>query len=196
MDSALGRFAAIDFETADTGADSACAVAIVVVDGLEIIRTAHHLIRPPRERFQFTYIHGITWEQVKNQPVFGELWPEAVKLLDGVEFLAAHNASFDRNVLRQCCAVSGLPMPSIPFECTVRLARQTWNVFPTKLPDVCRHLNLPLVHHDAESDATACAKIVIAARQAQLAGWVPNRNTNPRPRRRSNQSHGSVTNRE
>lgn len=166
MSTPHGRFAAIDFETADYGPDSACAVALVVVDGLTIVNSGHFLIRPPRQRFQFTYIHGITWEHVKDRPTFGDLWPAAAKLLDGVEFLAAHNAGFDRSVLRACCAVARLPEPTIPFKCTVQLARKTWNVRPTKLPDVCRFLNLQLKHHDAESDATACANIVIAARKA------------------------------
>jgi len=31
------------------------------------------------------------------------------------------------------------------------------------LPDVCRHLGLPLQHHNALSDAEACANIVLAA---------------------------------
>lgn len=166
MTSAHGRFAAIDFETADYGPDSACAVAVVVVDGLEIVRTVSHLIRPPRPHVVFTHIHGLTWEHVKDAPAFGDLWPTVAKELDGVEFLAAHNAPFDRNVLRACCAAAGLPEPAHRFECTVRIARKTWKVFPTKLPDVCRFLDLPLKHHDATSDATACANIVIAARRA------------------------------
>ncbi|MFA5187667.1 MAG: exonuclease, partial [Patescibacteria group bacterium] len=36
---------------------------------------------------------------------------------------------------------------------------------PTKLPDVCRRLKIPLNHHDAASDAEACARIVMAAMQ-------------------------------
>lgn len=123
-----GRFAAIDFETADYGPDSACSVALVVVDGLTIVNTGHFLIRPPRDRFHFTYIHGITWDHVKDQPTFGELWPAAAKLLDGVEFLAAHNAPFDRNVLRACCAAAGLPVPAIPFQCTVQVAQDLESV--------------------------------------------------------------------
>ena len=42
------------------------------------------------------------------------------------------------------------------------MARRAWNLRPTKLPDVCRHLGITLNHHDALSDALACAKIVIA----------------------------------
>lgn len=159
-----GRFAAIDFETADHGPDSACAVGIIVADGLKVTRKAHFLIRPPRKSFRFTHVHGITWKDVENEPAFAEIWPEAVKLLEGVEFLAAHNASFDRGVLEACCRVSGLSLPPVPFQCTVRIARNAWKLRSNRLPDVARHLGIPLNHHHAESDALACAGIVIAAR--------------------------------
>jgi DNA polymerase-3 subunit epsilon len=48
----------------------------------------------------------------------------------------------------------------------MRLARQTWGIYPTRLPDVCRRLRLPLDHHDPLSDARACAQIVIQAIEA------------------------------
>jgi DNA polymerase III subunit epsilon len=159
----LSRFAAIDFETADEGRDSACSMAIVVVEGLEVVARSYHLIRPPRRRFVFTYIHGLTWKDVANKPAFGEVWDDASAILAGVEFIAAHSASFDRSVLYNCCAVAGHPLPAQRFQCTVKLARQSWNLNPAKLPDVCRHLRLELQHHQAESDANACAQIVIAA---------------------------------
>ena len=41
-------FVAIDFETADYGPDSACAVALVRVEGSRIVRRSYFLIRPPR----------------------------------------------------------------------------------------------------------------------------------------------------
>lgn len=160
------RFAAIDFETADYKRDSACAVAIVIADGSQVIERAEYLIRPPRRRMVFSYLHGITWEQVEGQPSFAELWPEIAPRLDGVEFIAAHNAPFDAGVLRACCAAAGLDTPPAGFVCTVRVARDTWNIFPTKLPDVCRHLGIALRHHDAGSDAEACARIVISAAAA------------------------------
>ena len=57
----------------------------------------------------------------------------------------------------------GVEPPEIPFRCTVQLARQTWNIKPTKLNNVCDHLGITLKHHHAASDAEACALIVIAA---------------------------------
>ncbi|MBS1809540.1 MAG: 3'-5' exonuclease [Acidobacteria bacterium] len=159
------KFVAIDFETADYGPDSACSVALVRVEGNEIVAKTQTLIRPPRSRFQFTYIHGIKWEHVKNAPTFGEIWPTMEEFLQGADHFVAHNASFDRGVLQACCTASGLSMPALPFRCTVKLARQTWQLPSNKLNLVCEHLQIPLKHHDALSDAEACARIVIAAQQ-------------------------------
>jgi len=161
-----GPFVALDFETADYGSDSACALALVRVEGSTIVARQSCLIRPPRMSFTFSYIHGITWRHVKDQPVFADLWPSMAGLLNGAAFVAAHNAGFDRNVLRTCCERAQLPIPANPFVCTVRISRKTWKLRSAKLPDVCRHLGLPLRHHDAASDAEACARIVIAARES------------------------------
>jgi DNA polymerase-3 subunit epsilon len=156
-------FVALDFETADQGRDSACSIALVRVEGRTIVQREHRLIRPPRRTFVFTSIHGISWSQVADAPTFGELWPQLAPLLAGARFIAAHNASFDAGVMRACCEHAALPPPALPYLCTVKLARDTWNLRPTKLPDVCRHLGLALRHHDALSDAEACAAIVMAA---------------------------------
>jgi DNA polymerase III subunit epsilon len=163
---ALPCFVAIDFETADRDRDSACAVGLVRVRGTEIVERMQWLIRPPRRFFEFTYIHGITWERVARAPTFAALWPRLAQHLRDIDFVAAHNASFDRAVLQTCCAAAGVRPPAAPFECTMRLARAVWNLRPTKLPDVCRFLDIPLRHHDALSDAEACARIVLAAREA------------------------------
>ena len=156
-------FVAIDFETASHERDSACAVALVKVENCRITHRVFYLIRPPRRDFVFTYIHGITWRDVADKPTFGQLWPSLDKLCREAGMLVAHNASFDRSVLNACCMTYGLMQPQTPFLCTVRLARQVWNLHPTKLPDVCRHLGIALNHHNAASDAEACAQIVIAA---------------------------------
>lgn len=165
IESSFDTFVAIDFETADRWYDSACAVALVRVEGGKIVSTKSCLIRPPRRDFEFTYIHGITWPMVANEPNFGEIWPTMESILDGAIFLAAHNAAFDRSVLHTCCEAAGLEPPTISFQCTVTLARKQWGLYPTKLPNVCYHLGIDLNHHDPVSDATACARIVLAAQK-------------------------------
>jgi DNA polymerase-3 subunit epsilon len=159
-------FVAIDFETADYGSDSACAVGLVRVEGLKIVARETVLIRPPRPRIVFTYIHGITWPMVKDAPTFRDAWPRLAPLLEGATFLAAHNAPFDRGVLTACCCAHGVAAPALPFVCTVQLARRKWALKPANLPAVCRRLGIGLIHHNAGSDAEACARIVIAAAAA------------------------------
>ena len=163
----MSTFVAIDFETADPGADSACAVALVRVEGWEVVAKAVRLIRPPRRWIQFSYIHGIEWQHVADQPPFGDVWPQLMPLLDGADQLVAHNAPFDRDVLRACCEAAGpgnadgavslyrARSPGGPGTCGRRTCRPC-----------CRFLNIPLNHHDPLSDAEAAARIVIAARKA------------------------------
>jgi DNA polymerase-3 subunit epsilon len=160
-----GTFVAIDFETATKSPDSACAVALVRVENDELVRRETRLIRPPRPEFTFTYLHGISWHEVASAPTFGELWPTLLPMLEGAGFLAAHWATFDEGVLRACCAAARQRPPALRFECTVEWAKRVWGLRTAKLPDVCRHLGLRLDHHNAASDAEACARIMIAARR-------------------------------
>jgi DNA polymerase-3 subunit epsilon len=160
-------FLAIDFETAGYQRSSACAIGLVRVENQEIVRRASHLIRPPSPEFVFTWLHGISWEDVIYEPTFENLWPTIEPLFEGVDFLVAHNAPFDRSVLRACCEAGGIPFPETPFECTVKWARRVWNIRPTKLSDVCDRLGIPLRHHEAASDSEACARIMMEALKAE-----------------------------
>lgn len=155
------NFVALDFETASYSRHSACEIALVKVEGGEVTAQNAWLIRPPERRFDFTYLHGIDWEQVKDAPDFAQVMPEIDAFVDGVDFLAAHNASFDRSVMASACAHYHLEPPPQPYLCTVTLARRVWNIFPTKLNDVCAALDIDLTrHHRAGFDALACAEIV------------------------------------
>jgi DNA polymerase III subunit epsilon len=164
----MTTFAAIDFETANHGRDSACAVGVVVARGYRIFCRERYLIRPPARQFFFTRVHGLRWEDVQNAPTFVELWPTLRKLLAEADFLAAHNAGFDRSVLEQCCRAYRLRNLPKPFVCTMAVARKVWKMKRVALPNVCRRLRIPLRHHEAASDAEASARIVIAARKK---GW-------------------------
>ena len=165
----MTAFVAIDFETASHAPDSACAIGVVRAEGGEVVAREVRLIRPPAPAFHFTHIHGITWDDVQDAPDFAQVWRSLRPMLGGARFLAAHWAPFDRSVLAASCRTHGLVPPRLPFVCTVQLARAQWGIRPTKLPDVCRHLGLDLNHHEALSDALACAGIVL---RAQAEGWA------------------------
>ncbi len=156
-------FAAIDFETANYDRDSACAIGVSIVRNGRIAGLERRLIRPPSSIFEFTYIHGLTWKDVRKAPRFAEVWQELLPLFEDVNFLVAHNAPFDRGVLEACCARSGITPPSHRFVCTVQIARNFLKIRPAKLSNVCQRLQIPLDHHEAGSDAEACARILLVA---------------------------------
>ena len=164
----MSSFVAIDFETANGDGDSACAVAVAAGRDGRLTGTWSSRIRPPTSLFTFSHIHNLAWRDVRDAPAFDDIWPELKRRLRAADFVAAHNATFDSGVLAACCRRYGLRQPRLLFECTVQLAREQWSIYPTKLPDVCRRLGIPLRHHVAESDAEACARIVLAA---EAAGW-------------------------
>ena len=157
------KFLALDFETANYDGFSACALGLVTVEDGVITNETHWLIRPPEEYFEprFIDLHGITWEKVKDVPTFDKYWPQLLALIESADFLVAHNASFDIGVLKACCSYYDLPVPRLRYRCTVEAARRHFKIYPTKLPDVCKRLSIPLSHHDPLSDARASAAIMI-----------------------------------
>jgi len=166
-------FAAIDFETANHSPGSACAIGIVRVEDDIVVARESRLIRPPSSDFVFTHIHGITWKRVAREASFGDVWRSLEHLCEGVDFIAAHNASFDEQVLRACCGSARVAMPAARFACTVALARRVWGIYPTRLEVVAERLGIPLKHHDAMSDADACARIVVLANGHGRASHIP-----------------------
>jgi DNA polymerase III subunit epsilon len=46
------------------------------------------------------------------------------------------------------------------WECTVKIYKAK-GIKPTKLSDCCREMNIKLNHHEALSDARACAKLYL-----------------------------------
>jgi DNA polymerase-3 subunit epsilon len=157
------KLVAIDFETADYHADSACALGIVTIENGNVTKKSYRLIRPPRQNFIFTYLHGIKWSDVKREATFAEVWDAFREHWQGADYLVAHNAPFDRGVLTACSTAARQEPPSLPFICTVRVARSHWNFRPANLAYVCAQLGISLKHHHAASDALACASIALRA---------------------------------
>jgi DNA polymerase III subunit epsilon len=147
-------------------------VGVVIVEHSRIVDRLHTLIRPPSREFVFSHIHGVSWDDVKDSQRRDAVWAELAHEFEGVEFLAAHNAPVDTGVLGACCEASGLAAPEQPLVCTVRRARGTWDICPTRLPDVCRYLGIDLRHHEPDSDAEAGSPIVMAAGKG---GWAMDR---------------------
>ena len=165
---------AIDFETATREPNSACAVGVAVVSEGCVVESASWLVQPPFNEYEFwnTNIHGISAEDTALAPDFREIWFELQPLV-ALGPLLAHNASFDMRVLRALRDSQDLPMPAVTYACTVTMARRAFPALRNhKLDVVCEHCGIGLVHHDAASDAVACANVALACASAVGAASV------------------------
>lgn len=159
----MSTFTAIDFETAT--AYHPCSVGIVTVEKGIIVDEFVTLIQPPNN-FYNPYniqVHGIYPRDTVNAKSFVEVFPEIAKRLKN-RVVVAHNESFDRNVLSKTMALHGLNYEDLNigsrWECTVKIYKAK-GFKPAKLSDCCRIMNIALEHHEALSDARACAKLYL-----------------------------------
>lgn len=156
-------FTAIDFETAT--AYHPCSVGIVTVENGIIVDEFVTLIKPPNNQYSpFTIqVHGIHPRDTMNAKTFLQVFPEIKKRLQN-RIVVAHNESFDRNVLSKSMALYGLDYADLNlanrWECTVKIYKAK-GLKPTKLSDCCRAMQIQLNHHEALSDARACAKLYL-----------------------------------
>ncbi|AIG29988.1 3'-5' exonuclease [Flavobacterium psychrophilum] len=156
-------FTAIDFETAT--AFHPCSVGIVTVQNGVIVDEFVTLIKPPNNQYSpFTIaVHGIRPRDTVNAKSFLEVYPEIKKRLQN-KTVVAHNESFDRNVLAKSMALYGLDYETLNisnrWECTLKIYKAK-GFKPTKLSDCCQEMNIKLNHHEALSDARACAKLYL-----------------------------------
>lgn len=159
----MSTFTAIDFETAT--AYHPCSVGIVTVEEGIIVDEFVTLIQPPNNFYNpfNIQVHGICPSDTANAKTFVEVFPEIEKRLKN-RVVVAHNESFDRNVLSKTMALHGLNYEDLNigsrWECTVKIYKAK-GFKPAKLSDCCRIMNIALEHHEALSDARACAKLYL-----------------------------------
>jgi len=163
---ATAEFLVIDTETNGLGGD-ACEmteVGAVLVGGGELHDRWDSLVRtlaPLRRGIQrFT---GITQAMVDGAPYPDAVLPQIARRLRG-RVMVAHNAPFDRRVLRQAFERAGLEWPDPPVLCTAALAR---TLLPLqrerRLGALADALGIDVgVAHRALPDAETCARVLCA----------------------------------
>jgi len=159
-------FVTIDFETAKYSQESACSVGLVKFQDGKAIDTFYSLIRPPRLyiRPDFTAIHSLTVDDVKDAPRFAGIWESDIKQFIGNFPLAAHNASFDMGVLAAVLKWYKLEIPQLPYFCTCNLSRRAWPKLKSHaLTAIAGHFGITYDAHNALDDAMTCGKLVIMA---------------------------------
>lgn len=160
-------FTAIDFETANSFAASACSVGMVKVRDGMVVDEACWYIRPPMGYDHFsdwnTRIHGIVAADVVDAKLWCEQLADLVDFANG-DTLVAHNAGFDMGVIRAACAASAVNTPGFDYLCSLRVARKTYILDSYRLPVAAMAAGFEdFAHHDALADSQACAAIVVHA---------------------------------
>ena len=164
------NFTAIDFETANESRASACAVGVVRVRGGVVVESFETLLRPREVRVHWRnqQVHGIAEERLHDAPTLADVWPQLLPYLHR-QAVVAHNSAFDVSVLEYSCRDFGVPIPVFHSLCSVKLAKTCWPQLERhKLDHVAAHFGIPLNHHDALSDARACAEITVRAFQSGI----------------------------
>ncbi|GMO28923.1 MAG: 3'-5' exoribonuclease [Spirochaetaceae bacterium] len=157
-------FTALDFETASNNPNSVCQVGLVRVESGVTVEEYCALIQPPDNFIDAGFssnIHGIFPEHTANAPCFAQSYRYWRHFIED-RIIVAHNIQFDYRCLYAClkefCGIT----PQNKTYCTMN----TWaGAFHRKSLDVCCAGTGVVLdrHHNALSDARACAGLFLAA---------------------------------
>lgn len=147
-------YTAIDFETAHGKRWSICQVGLVRVENQIITNQISILVQPPDNFYwdRFIDIHGIDPDQTANAPTFDKIWHQIEPYIKNQNLVAHNGFAFDFPCLKQTLEYYNLSTPDFTGHCTYRL-------FGKNLASLCKKHNIELNHHDALSDALACAEL-------------------------------------
>jgi DNA polymerase III subunit epsilon len=147
-------FTAIDFETAHGKRWSICQVGLVRVENGIIIEKLSILVQPPNNFYwnKFIAIHGITHQQTAHAPTFEKVWNRIEPFIKNQNVVAHNGFSFDFHCISQALEYYDILVPDYFKHCTYKIYRDN-------LASLCMKHQIPLNHHDALSDALACAEL-------------------------------------
>jgi DNA polymerase-3 subunit epsilon len=198
---ATAEFMVVDTETNGLGGDSCelTEVGAVLVGGGELHERWSSLCRtsaPLRRGIQ--RLTGITQAMVDGAPSLEAVLPTlGERLRDRV--MVAHNAPFDRRVLRQAFHRIGLEWPDPPVICTAALARSMLPLQRRRgLTVLADALGIEVeIAHRALADAETCARVLCALfpRLCANAATVADALALLTPRRRPRRHPGASPNR-
>ena len=167
------NFVTIDFETANNMPQSACSIGLAKFDEEgKVVDTFYSLIKPPKN-YDYFYsrnidIHGIKPRDVLGAPDFAYIWPE-IEYFIGDDFLVAHNARFDVNVLTSLLNHYGIAIPDTSYLCSLQISRKVWPQFKSHaLTSLSAQFGLDYNAHNALDDAINCGKVFVKACNGRL----------------------------
>lgn len=152
----MNTFTAIDFETAQGYRWSICQVGLVRVENGIITNELDILVQPPDNYYwsNFTTIHGISAKDTRQSPTFNQVWHLIEPFIKNQNVIAHNGFGFDFPVLSKTLEYYNMPTPEYTKFCT-------YKIYKSNLANLCQEHGIPLNHHDALSDARACAELYL-----------------------------------
>jgi DNA polymerase-3 subunit epsilon len=156
----MSTFVAIDVETANGSNHSICQIGLAAFREGVPLWAWQSLVNPeePFDTFNVK-LHGIAQHHTTWAPTF----PVAIEYLRNAlenQIVACH-WRFDFDAIHAAAEKYDAKLPTATWIDTCRVSRLAWpHLDNHKLPTVCNHLDIPLKHHNAGSDAMACGHIL------------------------------------
>lgn len=161
----------IVFDTETTGFDARGLDRITEIGCVEVIdlmptgKTFHAYINPERDvPEKVTEISGLTWEFLKDKPLFADRAQEFLDFV-GDSDLVAHNSDFDQGFINAELERARFdPIPSKRFIDTLKIARAKFPGSPASLDALCRRFDVSLTSrhkHGALVDSELLAKVYL-----------------------------------
>ena len=156
------EYVSIDFETANTSFDSACAIGLCLFSSEgEELDSYYSLIRPKELVFdtRCTMVHNLDPYDIANAKSLPEIWPDILAFI-GDRALVAHNAPFDMKVLKASAESHNLGGLDNDYYCTLSLARKLWKGRPSyKLTSLASAFGWEYEAHNALADSEICGRL-------------------------------------
>lgn len=158
-----GGYTVIDVETTGLSArhHRVLEIAVVRTDATGRITGEWSRRVDPEGPVGATHIHGITADDVRGAPKFGDLIPHLNEWMRGT-VLVAHNARFDAAFIRAEYSNAGWDLPWLPTLCTLQASSYYLpSMDRRRLADCCAMAQVPLRGaHSALGDARATAGLL------------------------------------
>lgn len=172
----MSQFVFADTETTglDFKKERLLEIACIHVDGRKSTgKVLHEYINPEKEVEEAAFrVHGISWESVRDKPLFGEVAEDVIAMLKDRIFVA-HNAPFDVSFINMEFGRAGFDF-RIGKDCevldTLKLAKEIYPGQKNSLDVLCTRLSIDRsnrVLHGALLDTELLVQVYIAMTQKQ-----------------------------
>src|ERR1700743_3453637 len=173
-----GGWAVVDVETSGCRRGRARIISVAVL-GLDrdgrIERSVISLLNPGVDPGP-THVHGLTAAMLEDQPQFGDIVGDVVKVLRG-RTLVAHNVAFDYSFLAAEAELANTELPVDTVMCTVELARRlNLGIDNLRLETLAAYWGVTQERpHDAFDDAMVLTGVLAPSlqRARQRDVWLP-----------------------